>query len=244
MKHIEQRMTALEEIVMKLAYVQLSTQVSIDNLSKEMKEFKDEMKAEMKDFKAEMKDFKDEMKVFKDEMKVFKDEMTVFKDEMTVFKDTVARENRAINKRWAELAYKMGTIVEDIVAPNIPWVAKKYFNADVIEDFMIRRKKISCKDRSVQKEFDIIAVFDGRVILNETKATLRQEYIAEFIQFVKHNEFYDFFPEYKDKKLIPIFSSLYIPDPVVKQFTKNRICVMALREETMDLVNPELASAM
>jgi len=52
------------------------------------------------------------------------------------------------------------------------------------------------------------------------------------------------FPEYKDKRLIPVFSSLYIPDSVVKQFTRNKICVMALREETMDLLNPELASKM
>jgi hypothetical protein len=210
MKHIEQRMTALEDVVMKLAYVQLSTQVSIDNLSKEMKEFKDEMKE--------------------------------FKTEMSGFKTTVEQENRAINRRWAELAYKMGTIVEDIVAPNIPWVAKTYFKAEVIEDFMIRRKKTKSSDRSVQKEFDIIAVFDGKVILNETKATLRQEYIADFIEFVRKREFFDYFPEFKEKKLIPIFSSLYVPDTIVKHLTKQKICVMALRDETMDLLNPELAA--
>jgi len=211
-KHIEQRMTALEDIIMKLAYVQLSTQVSIDNLSKEMKEFK----GEMQDFKTEM----------------------------SMFKTTVEQENRAINKRWAELAYKMGTIVEDIVAPNISWVAKTYFQAEVIEDFMLRRKKTKSSDRSIQKEFDIIAVFNGRVILNETKATLRQEYIADFVDFVKKGEFFDYFPEFKDKKLIPIFSSLYIPDNIVKQLTKQKIFVMALRDETMDLLNPELAEAM
>lgn len=212
MKHIEQRMTALEDIIMKLAYVQLSTQVSIDNLSKEMKEFK----GEMQDFKTEM----------------------------SMFKTTVEQENRAINKRWAELAYKMGTIVEDIVAPNISWVAKTYFQAEVIEDFMLRRKKTKSSDRSIQKEFDIIAVFNGRVILNETKATLRQEYIADFVDFVQKGEFFDYFPEFKDKKLIPIFSSLYIPDNIVKQLTKQKIFVMALRDETMDLLNPELAEAM
>jgi len=33
--------------------------------------------------------------------------------------------------------------------------------------------------------------------------------------------------------LIPIFSFLYVPDNSVRQLTKQKICVMAMRDETM-----------
>ena len=65
---------------------------------------------EFKSFQGEMKDFKDEMKDFKDEMKDFKSEMNEFKTEM--------------NKRWGDLANNMGTVIEDIVVPNIPRLLK------------------------------------------------------------------------------------------------------------------------
>ena len=35
-----------------------------------------------------------------------------------------ARERREMNKRWDELANKMGTVVEDIVAPSIRRLAR------------------------------------------------------------------------------------------------------------------------
>ncbi|MBI3593100.1 MAG: hypothetical protein HY099_06445, partial [Nitrospirae bacterium] len=57
------------------------------------------------------------------------------------------------------------------------------------------------------------------------------------------NEFYDYFPEYKGKKLIPIFASLYLQDDVVKYLTKNGIYAMAIKEDTMDLLNYENITA-
>ncbi|HEC97425.1 MAG TPA: hypothetical protein ENI58_04615, partial [Nitrospirae bacterium] len=64
-----------------------------------------------------------EMREFKDEMREFKDEMREFKDEMGEFKDRTEKMLSAQNKRWGEIANKMGTVVEDIVAPNIPRIA-------------------------------------------------------------------------------------------------------------------------
>jgi len=55
-------------------------------------------------------------------------EMLEFKDEMREFK-------REMNKRWGELANKMGTLVEDIVAPNISGIAREYFGCNDIKDF-------------------------------------------------------------------------------------------------------------
>ena len=144
-------------------------------------------------------------------------EMLEFKDEMREFKDEM-------NKRWGELANKMGTLAEDIVAPNISGIAREYFGCSDIKDFMVRRRKKNTKDASKVREFDVIAVCDDKVIINETKSNPKIEYINEFINVLK--EIYDYFPEYKDKKIIPIFSSLYIPEDLVTYLTKNRIYAM------------------
>ncbi|PMQ01786.1 MAG: hypothetical protein CBR30_03705 [Dictyoglomus sp. NZ13-RE01] len=151
----------------------------------------------------------------------FKDEMKAFKDEM--------------NKRWGDLANKMGTLVEDIVAPNIGGVAKKYFGCEDFDFFAVRVRRRNTKDRSKFREFDVIAIWNDNVIINETKSNPRMEYINEFIDVLK--EIYDYFPEYKDKKIIPIFSSLYLPEEVVVYLTKKKIYAMAMKDDNMDILN-------
>jgi len=149
-----------------------------------------------------------------------------------------ARQQRIeMNKRWGEIANKMGTLVEDMVAPNIMGIAKKYFKCKEFEDFMLRRKKRHSKDRTKRREFDILAVCDNLVIINETKSTPRINYIDDFVMALK--EFFDYFPEYEGKKLIPVFASLYLEKDVINYLTKNNIYAMAIKEDTMDLLNFE-----
>ena len=87
------------------------------------------------------------------------------------------------------------------------------------------------------REFDVIAMWNDKVIINETKSTPKIEYINEFMNVLKEIE--DYFPEYKVKEIIPIFSSLYLSDEVVKYLTKKKIYAMALKDDTMDLLNFE-----
>mgnify|MGYP000163889520 CR=1 FL=1 len=182
-----------------------------------------------------------EMREFKDEMREFKDEMREFKDEMGEFKDRTEKMLSAQNKRWGEIANKMGTVVEDIVAPNIPRIAREHFGCKEIDFFAVRVEKRD-KKRSITREFDVIAVCDKKVILNETKSTARQSYLDEFVEFVKAGEFFSYFPEYKGMKLIPVFSSLYLSDSVVTYLSKNKIYAMAMKGDTMDILNPQLKS--
>ena len=164
------------------------------------------------------------------EMFEFKEEMRAFKEEMREFK-------REMNKRWGDLANKMGTLAEDIVAPNISGIAREYFGCKDLDFFGVRIRKKNTKDASKVREFDVIAVCDDKVIINETKSNPKIEYINEFINVLK--EIYDYFPEYRGKKVIPIFSSLYIPEDLVTYLTKNRIYAMAMKDDTMDLLNFE-----
>jgi len=168
-------------------------------------------------------------------LKKLSDEMQEFKDEMREFKEESRADRKQMNKQWGELAHKMGTIVEDIVAPNIPRIAREYFGFGEIEDFMVRRQVRNKKDRAKRREFDVIAVGENQVIINETKSTPRIDYIDQFIELLPQIE--DYFPEYAGKKIIPIFASLYIGEDVVNYLTRNRIYAMGMGEETMELIN-------
>ncbi|HIE25690.1 TPA: hypothetical protein EYP66_00205 [Candidatus Poribacteria bacterium] len=175
------------------------------------------------------------LKRFSDEMQDFKNEMREFKDEMREFKEEARADRKQMNKQWGELANKMGTIVEDIVAPNIPQIAKEYFGFRDIEDFMVRRQVRNKKDRAKRREFDVIAVEEKQVIINETKSTPRIDYIDAFIEVLPQIE--DYFPEYAGKKIIPIFSSLYIGEDIANYLTRNQIYAMMMGEEMMELIN-------
>ncbi len=229
MPKVEERVDRLEKVMEELA-------TAHTEFVREMKDFKDEMA----DFKDEMKDFKDEMADFKDEMREFKDEMADFKSETLEFQRNSEKDRREMNKRWGELANKMGTIVEDIVAPNIPRILKEYFGCDEkdIMDVSIRRRVSNKKDPSLKREFDIVAVCGNKVVINETKSTPKIEYVNRFKKTL--SEVYDYFPEYKGKELIGIFASLSIREDIVQYLTRQGIYAMGMKDDTMEILNPEL----
>jgi Sec-independent protein translocase protein TatA len=144
------------------------------------------------------------------------------------------KERREMNKRWGELANKMGTLVEDIVAPNIRRVARELFGIEEV-DFSVRREVHHPADKSRLKDFDALLIGTDAIVLNETKSTVRQSYIEEFIAFIP--TVFEYLPEHRGKRVIPVFSSLYIPEQFVRYLTANKIYAMAMGDETMELLN-------
>ncbi len=175
-----------------------------------------------------------------EEMKDFKDEMKDFKSEMKAYKEENRQQIRQMNKQWGDLANKMGTLVEDIIAPSVRPVLKKYFGAD-IDYFAVTIKK-NRKDLNLKGEFDIVAVEGDRVFLVEVKSTPKREYLYEFMENIE--KFKTLFDEYRHKTLIPIFASLRLEEEIVGFATENGIYAMAYREwDYMDLLNYEAIQA-
>ena len=206
----------------------------------EMRGFKDEMrgfKDEMLDFKDEMRGFKDEMLGFKDEVLGFKDEMRGFKDEVRGFKDEVREDRREMNKQWGELANKMGTLVEDIVAPAVRPAIQKHFQEEVL-DIMVNRKKY-LKLKGLRGEFDVIAVTSTFVFIVDSKMSPNKEKLLEFKNKVIPR-FRQLFPEYKKLQMVPIFAALRFDQELVDFGTKEKIYMLAYREwDYMDILNFE-----
>ena len=183
-----------------------------------------------KDFKEEMKDFKDEMKDFKDEMKDFKEEVRKsIADSEQMRKD--------MNKKWGELANKLGTFAEDIAAPNIPRIARTKFKETEDHVFMTNLRKDHPTDKAIVYEFDAVLETKHKVFLLETKYTVRNKYIESLPRLIEN--FKTCFPNYANKELIIIFASMNMHESTVKRLTKMSIYAMAMGAETMELLNFE-----
>jgi DNA repair exonuclease SbcCD ATPase subunit len=209
-----------------------------DNVEKaiiELKETTSELKNTTVQLSREMSDSKAELdRVLAQTRKEMSDSKAELDRVLAQTRKEMSDSKAELNKKWGDLANKLGTVVEDIVAPNIPTIAKKYFKVEQIQRLMVNLY-IESESLKKGKEFDLILVAKGLVILNETKTTVRQNYLEDFIQSLP--EFFEFFPELKGRKLIPIFSSMSFTPPQLAYLTKHKIYAMSMSGDTMELLN-------
>jgi hypothetical protein len=151
---------------------------------------------------------------------------------------------RQSQKQWGELAQKLGTVVEDIVAPNIPRSGKEVFAlGDPPEDlFSAARLRIShSQDRARMREFDYIYATRKGWVVVESKNDPKLKDIDDFREMLA--EIKEYFPQYASRPLYPVFASLGLPDHGVKYCTRRHIYALGMGPETMQLLNrAELAS--
>lgn len=199
----------LRETLSELARLSLRTEQSVNRLS-------------------------EEMTAFKQEMAEFKDEMVDFKDEMLEFKDETRREHRELNRKWGDMANKLGTIVEDLVAPSLPRIVREVFDEELV-DLSVRRKR-RLADGRVQ-EFDAILVTPTQVCLNSTKSTLRGADVDALITEI--DRLREFFPEYRETPVVGILATLGVEEGVLSYASRLGFLVLAIGDELMEVQNPK-----
>jgi DNA repair exonuclease SbcCD ATPase subunit len=265
MPEVEEKVNKLEEMMMKtqlmvqgLSFEVSRTQINIRELSSEMKDFKNEIRNDTEKFKRhtdlsienlskEIKDFKTHTQNTTDnlskEIKDFKTHTQNTTDnlskELKAFCKKMQQDREKMNKKWGDLCNKWGTILEDMVIPNITTIGEKHFNCKDPIRFIIR---ITVKNTKTgyPREFDVVSVYDNnKIILNETKAAPKQDYMENFVSLIKDKKFFDYFPEYTGYEIIPIFSTLYFREENLKFLSNNKIYAMGIKEDTMDILNPD-----
>jgi hypothetical protein len=167
------------------------------------------------------------------ELRTFKDEMKEFKDEMKEFKNELRQANREMNRRWGELANKMGTLVEDLVAPSLSRIVRELLGQEVA-DLSVRRKRRLADGRTW--EFDAIAVTTGEMVgLNSTKSTLRSADVDHFAKEVA--AFREFFPEYANYPVVGILASLAVEESVLNYAERQGLVVLGVGDQLMEIKN-------
>ena len=94
-------------------------------------------------------------------------------------------------------------------------------------------------DPSIEREFDALYVGARAVLLNQTKTTPRTEHVQEFVQFLESGEFALYFPLFRELPIRPAFSSLSIPEDLVRYLTRRGIYAIAMGDEAMQVLNLE-----
>ncbi len=259
-----EKLSSLEELIKELAYtvnvgikdmnaglisMQNNIDASIDRFIEESQKIDERLATKLEQY-AEENRKNDEMAAKKFEQYV--EENRKIDERLTTKLEQYAEENRkddkklkdSLNKQKAELSDSMGRLAEDFAAPNIPFIAVKYFGcvAEDYIDYMVRRRRVHKElGKEKKKEFDLVFVYPGLIFLNETKFSGKSSDVDKFAESI--TTFFDYFPEFVGLRLIPIFASFYIDESVINRCTKKGIYCMSLSVETMDLLNYEKVTA-
>lgn len=192
-----------------------------------MREEVDELREYMKELSYQA--FRTEMSLNR-----LSDEMREFKEEMRAFKDESVRDRRRMNKQWGDLANRLGTLVEDIVAPSLPRVAAAMLGCESPRFFALR---VVRRRDGETREYDAVLVCADSVLINETKSRLQSSHVDALLG--KLADVPDFCPEYAGKRIIGVLATLYPDDSVVRRATAAGVLVLGMGDEAMQVVNPE-----
>lgn len=246
------RVINLEAATKNLLKLQEKSEKKVNKLAEAMVEFKEEMRIFRIESEKSREESRQEMKAFKDEMRVFRVESEKNREAdrraMQTFQTKAEKDReedrlkweqtrRDMNKKWGDLANKMGTLVEDIVVPGFYGVIKSCFNQDP-EDIVNLSPRVTRQhpdNRADRREFDCIAWTEGYVFHNETKSNVNMKDIETFI--ANKDIVFEYFPEVRGKILVPIFSSLFLRPEHIDALTEAGCYAMMMGDENMEIVN-------
>jgi len=144
------------------------------------------------------------------------------------------QERKRMNKAWGDLANKLGTVAEDVVAPNVRRMATGDLGMEAVEDLVVRAHRTSRRGPRRLAEFDIVCAGPGKVVVVEVKSTPTAYNIRELP--AKLPEFFDFYPEYEGRELIGVFASWSIPDMLLPLISEAGLYGIAMGDEVMAVV--------
>jgi hypothetical protein len=162
--------------------------------------------------------------------------MSAFKDEMRAFKDESEAARKEQNKRWGEMANKMGTLVEDIVAPRIPRSLREVVGCaenEITFSGVTIVRRIAPGDRL--REFDAVVVCREYVLINETKSRLTTNDVDEFVAELPTARL--FFLEYASRRFIGALASLQVDAGVVNYGEQQGLLLLGLDDDLMAVLN-------
>ena len=207
---------------------------TMTHLSEKMLSYREEGERSREEMNKTMTHLSEKMLSYREEGERSREKMDKFIEEMQ-------RDRKALNKQWGELANKMGTLAEDIAAPNVREIAQEYFGCADIDSYGVRIMRRNRNNRKIIQEFDVVLSCDNYLFINETKSTVQISYIDAFR--AKLDSIFDYFPEHEGKQVVPIFSSLSLQEKHIDYLTDNKILAMAMGEETMRVYNLEILLA-
>lgn len=138
-------------------------------------------------------------------------------------------------RQWGELANKMGTLVEDIVAPGIPDLFRRLFGAKELEFSArdVRRRHRFQGGR--MREFDYVAMTGDVILVNETKSRLRPPDIPAFLEAI--GEIRDYLPEANGRQVVGSLASFSVDPSLVAAGERQGLLMFGLATGLLTILN-------
>ena len=140
-------------------------------------------------------------------------------------------------KELGQISHRLGTIVEDLVAPSLPRVFKEMVNCpseeDVLINVRVRRRHPTQKGKML--EIDAMADCGNYVLFNETKSQFSPEKVKAFL--AKLAQVRDYFPEYQSHQIRGCIASLYLDKSLIDYASRQGLLALASGEYLMTVQN-------
>jgi len=140
-------------------------------------------------------------------------------------------------KELGQISHRLGTIVEDLVAPSLPRVFREIVkcpaDVDVLINVRVRRRHPSQKGKML--EIDAMADCENYVLFNETKSQFSPEKVKAFLE--KLALVRDYFPEYQSHQIRGCIASLYLDKSLVEYASRQGLLALASGEYLMMVQN-------
>ena len=224
-----------QEMVLSRKQSELEIGALREESRNELHAFKEEMRSSREQSESEMNAFQEEMRSSREKSA---GELHAFQEEMRLSREEIKRENREFNRSLGEIANKHGRLVEDIVAPSLCRAMKLALGFDENTPCLAneRVKRLFHGDFAKLREFDVVVECADYVMINETKSSLSSKDVNNLIAVIAQAR--EYFPEFRDRKIVGSVASLRVSRSVVNFATKKGVFAFGIGDELMDLQNP------
>lgn len=155
-----------------------------------------------------------------------------FKEELRRDREESRAERREMNRKWGDLANKLGTMVEDLVYPSLPRVLRDTFDQEF--DSIYARIWHRLPDGR-RKEFDAYALSAELAVVNSTKATLRSADVDGMVEEIA--AFREFVPTQAHLPVVGLLATLSVEESVLNYAQRMGFLVLAVGDQVMEIKN-------
>lgn len=144
-------------------------------------------------------------------------------------------EARKAQRRWGEIANKMGTLVADIVAPGLPTVFQQVFGLERIDASAMQVRRRHRTKRGWEREFDSVVMAGDILLVTETKSTLRPANIKSFLRAL--GEIREFLPDADGRHVVGALASLSVHPSLVTAGERQGLLMFGLGTGLLRMLN-------
>ena len=145
------------------------------------------------------------------------------------------KERKEFNRQLAGISDRLGSLIEDMVAPNAPRIARTLFEGDEVLTSSIRVKRRHPSDPGLNIELDLLVVGRSHLLVGEAKSKVTVEKAMAFLE--KMRSIPEYFREFSGFTVLPLIASVGIESSLVAHLSRLRIYALAFGDETMEILN-------